>query len=131
MMRRRRLSSVRALWLAWPSIGRAQAPRPKRLAWLSAGKGLEGVQYQPTFDTVVGALRDKGWVLGQNYLIEFRFVQGDATRYPALADELIAWQPDVLYALETGAKVLVTKTRSIPIVLATSSTSSASRPPTR
>lgn len=121
-MRRRALLAVgpAALQLVWPAALRAQPSRPRRLGWLSSGGGQDDPQMRPIIDTVVGALRAKGWVLGQNYVIEFRFVQGDAARYPGLADELIAWRPDVLYALETGARVLVTKTRTIPIVLATS-----------
>jgi putative ABC transport system substrate-binding protein len=115
-MKRRTLLAALA---AAPAL-RAQPSRPRRLGWLGAGRDRDDPLFRPTIDTVVGALRTKGWVLGQNYLIEFRFVQGDAARYPALADELIAWRPDVLYSLETGAKVLVTKTRTIPIVLATS-----------
>ncbi len=94
--------------------------RPWRIGWLSGGSGPDDPVYRPTFDTVVRALHDKGWRLGQDDVIGFRFVAGDARRYPALADELITWRPDVLYALETGARVLVTKTKTIPIVLATS-----------
>lgn len=94
--------------------------RPWRIGWLSGGSGPDDPAYRPTIDIVVRALHDKGWRLGQDYVIGFRFVAGDARRYPALADELIVWRPDVLYALETGARVLVTKTKTIPIVLATS-----------
>ncbi len=97
----------------------AQTTRPKRLGWLS-GFNRDAPATRPFIDIVVDALRAKGWTLGENYLVEFRFAEGDASRLPALADELLAWRPDVLYGLETVAKVLVAKTRSIPIVLSTS-----------
>jgi putative tryptophan/tyrosine transport system substrate-binding protein len=77
------------LQLVWPAALRAQPSRPRRLGWLSSGGGRDDPQMRPIIDAVVGALCSKGWVLGQNYLIEFRFVQGDAARYPAMADEVV------------------------------------------
>ena len=94
--------------------------RPKRLAWLGRGSGPDEPATRELIDLVVAALRAKGWVLGENYVIEFRFIGYDASRYPALADELIAWQPDVLYGLETAARAFVARTKTIPVVMATS-----------
>jgi putative ABC transport system substrate-binding protein len=117
--RRRTMLQAGLALAAMPVPAWAQPSSAKRLGWLSAGwPGDPG--FKATIETVIEAMRGKGWVRDANYLVEFRFVEGDASRYPAMADELIAWGPDVLYGLETAAKVLVTKTRTIPIVLATS-----------
>jgi putative ABC transport system substrate-binding protein len=94
--------------------------RPWRIGWLHSGDGPDDPASKWIAELVVAALRDKGWRLGEHFLLDIRFVAGDASRYPMLADELIARHPDVLYGLQTAAQVLVTKTRTIPIVMATS-----------
>src|SRR5262249_56483284 len=43
-------------------------------------------------------LRDLGYVEGQNLAIEFRSAEGHVERLPALADELVQRQVDVLVA---------------------------------
>jgi putative ABC transport system substrate-binding protein len=63
------------------------------------------------------ALRDMGWVKGQNIAIEYRSAEGHLDRLPALAAELAALRVDVIVANsapETNAARQVT--RSIPIV---------------
>ena len=108
MIHDRRRTMLRAGFAvaAMPPLAWAQPSSPKRLAWLSGG-WPDDPGFKASIDTVISTLHDKGWVRGENYVIEFRFVDGDASRYPAMADELIAWGPDVLYGLETAAKVLV------------------------
>jgi putative ABC transport system substrate-binding protein len=93
--------------------------RPWRIGWLGSGSA-EDAASRRIVAIVVDALRAKGWRFGEHYVIDLRYVGGDAARYPPLADELLANEPDVLYGLETAARVLVGKTRRIPIVMATS-----------
>jgi putative ABC transport system substrate-binding protein len=93
--------------------------RPWRIGWLASG-AADQPETRRIVAIVVDALRAKGWRQGEHYVIEFRYATGDAARYAPLADELLATGPDVLYGLETAARVLVRKTRTIPIVMATS-----------
>ena len=90
-------------------------------AW-AGSTAAPGATIQPCAPSSTSSSRRcaQGWILGENYLIEFRFARNDSSAYPALADDLLAWHADVLYGLETASRVLVTKTRRIPIVLATS-----------
>lgn len=68
---------------------------------------------KPLFD----ALGELGWIEGRNIVFDRRYANEDAARLPALADELLARHPDVLYvATNQPAQVLFSKTRSIPIV---------------
>src|SRR5207249_3424514 len=100
----------------------AQQPgRVYRIGWLWIGEpGL----VPPPFEKWTGesgvfrdALRDRGFAVGKNLIVDVRDARGDATRLPALAEALVATQPDVLVTageLATVAAMRVTK--AIPIV---------------
>ena len=63
-------------------------------------------------------LRERGYVEGQNVVIEFRF--GSIEQLPKLAEELVRLQVDVIVASASSAAVPAKKaTASIPIVFAT------------
>lgn len=62
-------------------------------------------------------LRDRGWINGQNILLERRSAEGNLDRLPALAADLVALKVDLIVATaapETAAAKLATST--IPIV---------------
>jgi putative ABC transport system substrate-binding protein len=77
-----------------------------------------------------------GYVEGRNIVYDIRAADGDLTRLPALARELVAAKPDVLIsATSSAAEALAAATRDIPIVLtvmfdpiATGFSTSMSRP---
>jgi putative ABC transport system substrate-binding protein len=65
------------------------------------------------------ALADLGWTEGRNVRIDTRFAGGDINRIRALAQELVASQPDIILAGGTPATIaLQRETRTIPIVFA-------------
>jgi len=64
-------------------------------------------------------LGDLGYVVGQTIDLEFRFAHNELERLPALAAELVAWEPDVLYTWTSGgARAAAAATSTIPIVVA-------------
>ncbi len=65
-------------------------------------------------------LRERGYLPGQNLLLECRWTQGQAERAPALAAELVSLTPDLLVAASGWASLQAAKqaTSTIPIVLA-------------
>ena len=64
------------------------------------------------------ALRKLGYEPGRNIDIVERFAEGDESRLPALAAELVALQPQVLFTNTSyAASVAARATRSIPIVV--------------
>jgi len=96
---------------------RAQTQRkPAVIGFMSvfARSEAEAIQGMQPF---VAGMRERGYVQGQDFLLEVRVSGGDARRFPALADELIALKPDVLLGVETSALVMAAKTKTIPIVL--------------
>ena len=64
------------------------------------------------------ALRALGYSDGRNVTFEYRFAEGAAERLPALAAELVALRPDVIYTYTTvGAAAAARATTTIPIVV--------------
>ncbi len=63
-------------------------------------------------------LQDLGWTDGGNLRIDYRWSAGDPERMQALAKELIALQPDVIFSRSTPVTgALLKQTRTIPLVL--------------
>jgi hypothetical protein len=64
------------------------------------------------------ALRDFGYVEGQNLAIEYRDARGQTDRFPALAAELAALKPDVIVTGggTLGALAVKRATATVPIV---------------
>lgn len=66
-------------------------------------------------------LRDLGYVEGRNLGIEWRWVQGDVSRYHAYAKELVQSKVEVIVTSSTPASLAAKQaTSSIPIVMANS-----------
>lgn len=64
-------------------------------------------------------LRERGWILGQNLQIEYRITHGDTDLSQAYARELLALQPDVLFAVSnTSMAALHAEHSNIPTVFA-------------
>jgi putative ABC transport system substrate-binding protein len=67
----------------------------------------------------VDAMRELGWVEGRNILYERVYADYDASRLPALAAELVARAPDLIWVVNTpSALAAFASTRTIPIVFA-------------
>ncbi len=75
-----------------------------------------------TDDAFRQALRDRGWIEGQNIAIEYRWAAGKRDRYPVMAEELVRLKVDLIVAA-TARAIRATKnaTRTIPIVMLSAS----------
>jgi putative ABC transport system substrate-binding protein len=128
-MKRRRFA-LNAAGLASLSIlplGRLEAQQARRLpkvAFLlpdAPGVLLPGAQQLalPTVRLLLAALTELGYADGRNVTFEFRFANDALERLPALAVELVATQPDVMYTYTSGgARAAAAATKTIPIVIA-------------
>ena len=114
-MKRRTVLQIAAATLAIPGWARSQAPKVYRLGWLSTSDEAS------TFPLLEGAflkgMREMGYSVGRNLAVDARYSRGDASRLPALTDELIALKPDVLLGIESACRVMARKTSTIPIVI--------------
>ncbi|HZY30011.1 MAG TPA: ABC transporter substrate-binding protein [Candidatus Methylomirabilis sp.] len=98
--------------LVVPFRAAAQQPRKVyRIGYLTAGSGVEEVFRQ--------ALRQLGYVEGQNIVIEGRFAERKLERLPDLAAELVRLKVDVIVTITTpGAQAAKNATATIPVVMA-------------
>ena len=72
----------------------------------------------PPLEGLRHGLRDLGYVEGKSHRFEYRFAQGRAERFPALASELVSLPVDLIVAWGTPASLAAHKaTSSIPIVV--------------
>jgi ABC-type uncharacterized transport system substrate-binding protein len=72
-------------------------------------------------EAVKRGLHELGWIEGQNIKIEYRWAEGKLDRLPALAEELVRLDVDLIIAWATPAiQAAKDATRTIPIVMGTS-----------
>ena len=116
-MNRREFITLLGCAAAWPLAARAQQrERMRRIALLMPGDALPGL---PSVSAFTQTLADLGWTDGRNVRIDLRYAGGDANRMPALAQELVGSQPDIILTGGTPATAAVQReTRTIPIVFA-------------
>src|SRR6516165_8666877 len=100
---------------AWPLAAHAQQPPMPVIGYLAAGS--------PSTNNSVAVIRqvlaDAGYVEGHNIGIEYRWAEGQYSRLPALAQELVRRQVTVIIAIPLPATLAAkAATQSIPIVFA-------------
>ena len=72
----------------------------------------------PEVEGLHDGLRELGYRDGENVLLEYRFANGDAGRFPALVADLIRLQVDVIVTWGTPATLAAMKaTSSVPIIM--------------
>jgi putative tryptophan/tyrosine transport system substrate-binding protein len=115
MNRRAFLSAVSGSLLAAPLAAEAQSRAGKvpRVGILNSDTAQ---------DARVGefrdGLRELGYVEGQNLLTIYRWADGRQDRLPALADELLASNVDVIVAIGASVWAAKRQTSTVPIVIA-------------
>ena len=106
---------VALLAVSW--CAQAQAPRAARVGVLLFSTP-QGDANLAAFRQGLGSL---GYVEGKNLTLEYRYAEAKPERLPALAAELVALQPDVIFAMGGDvAPFARTATNAIPIIIAVS-----------
>src|SRR5262249_43006711 len=108
---------VAATLLSAASFAEAQQPKKvPRIGYLS--------QFDPAGESTRAeamrlALRELGYIEGQNIAIEYRYGEGKTDQYPQLLAELVRLKVDVILT-STGTTTQLAKnaTKTIPIVMA-------------
>ena len=118
MDRRTFLAGITAS-LATPLTVRAQqTDKVWRIGSLSPASRTS-TEFSSRVEIVRQGLRDLGWIEGQNIHIEYRWAEGRIDRLPALAQELVHLNLDLIIAWTSPAALGVKNaTRTIPVVMA-------------
>jgi ABC-type uncharacterized transport system substrate-binding protein len=101
---------------SWPLTARGQqATSPRRVGFLLVGLSPESKEVQ----VFRRELRKAGYIEGRNLMMEWRSANGDYDRVPALVEDLIRSNVDVMVHDSTiGTQVAKRTTSTIPIVMA-------------
>jgi putative ABC transport system substrate-binding protein len=116
-VRRRELITLLGGAAAWPLAARAQQPaKVARIGCLVTG-ALESYQARAMVDAFREGLRERGYVEGQNIVIDYRSADGSIERFPRLAAEFAHLEVDLILAPNTPAvRAAQQATSTIPIV---------------
>jgi putative ABC transport system substrate-binding protein len=114
LARRRFLALVSGGLLAAPLAAQAQ---PAGNVWRI---GLVSVAYLRDEDIFFQRLRELGYVEGQNLVVERRYSEGRAERFPEFAAELLRLKTDIIIVTTTPAALAVkSATKTVPVVFPT------------
>ena len=96
-----------------------EAQQPKKVPRIGYLAGGNAATESTRAEGIRLALRERGYVEGQNIATEYRYTEGKVDRYPELLAELVRLKVDLI--LVTGADPLIraamNATKTIPIVL--------------
>jgi putative ABC transport system substrate-binding protein len=117
-MRRREFVSLLGAAVLWLPAARAQQqPRVWRVGYLTPSATMDTAS-RTLFEAFRLKLRELGYIEGQNLILDVRRAEGDFSRLPSLAAELVSLRPDVIVAATTPSILAVQQaTLSIPVVM--------------
>ena len=117
MNRRTAILQLATFFLTTASPAQAQQPKKiPRMGYLSA---LEPARESARAEAIRLALRELGYIEGQNIAIEYRYTEGKIDRAPELAAELVRLKVDIIVVAggDTWIRVAMNATKTIPIVM--------------
>ena len=111
------LGTVGALFVLAALVAQAQqVAKTYRIGFLSLRAGPAAAD-----EAFVQGLRDLGYAIGRDIIIEYRWADNDSARLRPLAEDLVRRKVDVIVASATPAiRAAMRATTSIPIVMAAS-----------
>jgi putative tryptophan/tyrosine transport system substrate-binding protein len=97
----------------------AEAQQPKKVHRIGYLSGFDPARESTRSGGIRLALRELGYIEGQNIAIEYRFAEGKRDRVPELAAELVRLKVDIIVAAGGAVVIPAAKnaTKTIPIVM--------------
>jgi putative tryptophan/tyrosine transport system substrate-binding protein len=119
-MNKRKLGSFVLCAMLFALCLSAQAQQPKkvpRIGYLSGGGSSQKLPFGGA-EGIRLALRELGYIEGQNIVFEYRYAEGKNDRLPGLATELVRLKVDIIVAGGEGPiRAAKNATKTIPIVM--------------
>ena len=103
--------------LTLPVAARAQQPKKVwRIGYLSS---FDSARESARAEAIRLALRERGYIEGQNIAIEYRYTEGKRDRAPELAAELVRLKVDIILVAGGGRMIraAMNATKVIPIIM--------------
>jgi putative tryptophan/tyrosine transport system substrate-binding protein len=97
----------------------AEAQQPKKVTLLGYLSGGDAVGESTRAEAIQQALRERGYIEGQNIATEYRYAEGKPDRQSQLAAELVRLKVDIIVVAggDSGIQAAKNATRTIPIVM--------------
>ncbi len=106
-----------ALGIVFLTVFPLSAEQPARVTRIGILGGSNPAVAGKLVQVFVQALRDRGWIEGENLQIEYRWAEGKLAHFPTLAAELVALKVDVIFSTSTAATLAFKQaTSTIPVV---------------
>jgi putative ABC transport system substrate-binding protein len=106
--------------LTLASVHLVEAQQPKKIPRIGYLSSFDPATDSTRAEAIRLALRELGYIEGQNIAIEYRYAEGKPDRQPELAAELVRFKVDVIVVVGGNASIRAAKnaTKTIPIVMA-------------
>ena len=117
---RRKIPSWLLTGILLATVSSAAAQQPKKVSRIGYLSSLSIVSSESTrAEAIRLALRELGYIEGQNIAIEYRYAEGKLDRYPELAAELVRLKVDIIVVAGGDRLIRAAKnaTKTIPIVM--------------
>jgi putative tryptophan/tyrosine transport system substrate-binding protein len=97
----------------------AEAQQPRKVPRIGYLSSVDAARESSRSEAIRLALRELGYIEGQNIAIEYRDTEGKRDRFPELAAELVRLKVDIIVVAGGGTWVRAAKnaTKTIPIVM--------------
>ena len=98
----------------------AEAQQPKKVPRIGYLSALDPATDSARAEAIRLALRERGYIEGQNIATEYRYAEGKPDRQPELAAELVRLKVDIIVVAggDTVIRAAKNATKTIPIVMA-------------
>jgi putative ABC transport system substrate-binding protein len=97
----------------------ALAQQPKKVPRIGYLAPVDAASDSARAEAIRLALRDRGYIEGQNIATEYRYAEGKRERLPELVAELVRLRVDIIVVAGGGGPILaaINATKTIPIVM--------------
>jgi putative tryptophan/tyrosine transport system substrate-binding protein len=96
-----------------------EAQQPKKVPRIGYLAPFDSARESARAEAIRLALRERGYIEGQNIAIEYRYSEGNSNRYPEIAAELERLKVDIIVVAggDPARRAVMNATKTIPIVM--------------